>query len=556
MKEPSRPRTQSLLTGQPACQQRFPSPAGLRGAGYPGQRAFRCAAISRYFRRRGPDLAARVSPGWRSGGRARLIVAGIWMAAKHQPRPEHGSNGQASHDRDASLLRPRVRQAENRAGKDGVGRDDHDASHPPYTAVTVSKRKYHRGKADVPHGSQDRLARWPAQPDQCRGDEQANHHIQGVAVQGRAQGRRAPPASCQVDRGDGVRQARHRREHQTTYHDLRYREAVPERRRSSLHRHAGGDHDDQRPGGDGHIWPSCRRWPDRRFQFCLLFGYCSPQPGDPPPGKPQTCKTPAGHTEGNRVQRYDKEPEQAARGGRQKARHHRQAHTCHAHRDGPAEHHNLAVQPDAPRYHRAQAKQSCQVEDIRSDDDPGPKPLLMTGHRTYGGRDLRRVCRHRCDNAQQGLRQAQALADPLKPGNQQPAGCQAHKRPGEKRRYCGHGSHSPESPHRRCARRQSASTMAAPPLATARRTVRCGKRCFAVWPVRQRALRAASSALNALPVPCPWRVKHQRVRWPSSRSGRTSLECFITNVVPTRLPGSPNTEHNPAEPTANRAAVA
>ena len=91
------------------------------------------------------------------------------MAAKHQPRPEHGSNGQASHDRDASLLRPRVRQAENRAGKDGVGRDDHDASHPPYTAVTVSKRKYHRGKADVPHGSQDRLARWPASPINAAG---------------------------------------------------------------------------------------------------------------------------------------------------------------------------------------------------------------------------------------------------------------------------------------------------------------------------------------------------------------------------------------------------
>ena len=44
--------------------------------------------------------------------------------------------------------------------------------------------------------------------------------------------------------------------------------------------------------------------------------------------------------------------------------------------------------------------------------------LLATGHRADGGRHLRRVCRHRRGNAQQRRRQAQALADPLKPGNQ------------------------------------------------------------------------------------------------------------------------------------------
>ena len=409
------------------------------------------------------------------GGLAWLIVAGIWMAAKCQPCSEHGSNGQASRDRDAHLLRPAVRQAENRAGEDTVGRDDQDAGHAPYAAVTVGKGKYRRGEAEVPHASQDRLARWPAQPDQRRGDQQADHHVKGVAVQGRAQGRRAPPASRQVHRGDRVRQARHRREHQATDHDLRYREAGPERRRSPLHRHAGSDHHDQRPGGDGHIGPSSRRWPDRRFQFCLLFGYRGPQPGDPPPGKPQTGKTSIGSTEGNPVQRYDKQPEQAARGGWHKTRHHRQAHTRHAHRDGPAEQHNLAMEPDAPRNHRAQAEQSGQIEDIRPEDDPGPQPLLTTGHRRDGGRDLRRVSRHRRDNAQHRLRQAQALADPLKPRDQQPASRQAHQRPGQESSCCGHDGHPRNSPLCGQARRPAASTMAAPPLAAARRVVDRGR---------------------------------------------------------------------------------
>lgn len=88
------------------------------------------------------------------------------MAAKGQPRCEPDSNGQTSKNRGASRPRAGVGDAEDRAGKDNVGRNDQDASRPPDTAIPVGGHKHHRGKTDIPHGGKDRLARWPARQRQ------------------------------------------------------------------------------------------------------------------------------------------------------------------------------------------------------------------------------------------------------------------------------------------------------------------------------------------------------------------------------------------------------
>ena len=93
------------------------------------------------------------------------------MAAKGQPRCEPDSNGQTSKNRGASRPRAGVGDAEDRAGKDNVGRNDQDASRPPDTAIPVGGHKHHRGKTDIPHGGKDRLARWPARAAEHARDE-------------------------------------------------------------------------------------------------------------------------------------------------------------------------------------------------------------------------------------------------------------------------------------------------------------------------------------------------------------------------------------------------
>ena len=110
----------------------------------------------------------------------------------------------------------------------------------------------------------------------------------------------------------------------------------------------------------------------------------------------------------------------------------------------PAQDNNFAVQADAAGDHRAQAEQGRQVEDIGSDDDSGAQPLLMTGDRGHGRGDLRRISRQRRHDAEQRLRQAQPLPDPLQPGNQDPADSQADQRTGHEGRNS-HGNRHPQS---------------------------------------------------------------------------------------------------------------
>ena len=106
------------------------------------------------------------------------------------------------------------------------------------------------------------------------------------------------------------------------------------------------------------------------------------------------------------------------------------------------------MEADTPGDDSAEAQQRSQIEHVRPDDDPGAQPLLMAGHRRDGCGDLRRIGGQRRDDAQQRLRQAQALPDPLKPGHQDPARCQADQRPGQE--HCRHGRcrHPAHSPRR------------------------------------------------------------------------------------------------------------
>ncbi len=99
------------------------------------------------------------------------------------------------------------------------------------------------------------------------------------------------------------------------------------------------------------------------------------------------------------------------------------------------------MQADAAGYHGAQSQEGGQVEDIRSDDDPGAQPLLMTGHRGNGSCNLGRICRQRRHDSEQRLRQAQPLSDPLKPGDQNPANRQTDQRPGQEEGNRDHDRH-------------------------------------------------------------------------------------------------------------------
>ena len=117
--------------------------------------------------------------------------------------------------------------------------------------------------------------------------------------------------------------------------------------------------------------------------------------------------------------------------------------TGHADGNRPAEDDHLAVQADAAGDDGAQAEQGRQVEHIGSDDDSGAQSLLMTGDRGDGRRDLRCVSRQRGHYAEQRLRQAEPLADPLQPGHQDPANCQADQRTGDEGRNS-HGKRHPQ----------------------------------------------------------------------------------------------------------------
>src|SRR5712691_5629877 len=200
---------------------------------------------------------------------------------------------------------------------------------------------------------------------------------------------------------------------------------------------------------------------DGLLKLGLLLSHRGPQLGDPQPGKPGTLKAPPA-AQHHRVPRDDQQREHAASGRRHQAQHHYQAHGGHAHRDHPAEHHHLAVQPDPPCNDGAKTKKkSGQIEDIRPDDHPGAQPLLVTGHRGHRRGNLRRICSQSRHDAQQRLRQTQPLADPSS-RETTPSSLPGYQRPGQERRHRYRHRHPGQSPRRSRARRPASPLVILP----------------------------------------------------------------------------------------------
>ena len=140
-----------------------------------------------------------------------------------------------------------------------------------------------------------------------------------------------------------------------------------------------------------------------------------PQPGPPAPSSDEV-----GHQDGEHRGEPGARRDDAGRGD--------QADHGHPQADRPAEENHLAVQRDAARDHSAEAEQGGQVEHVGADDDPRADLVLVQGQGGHRRGDLRCVCRQRGHHTEQRLGQAEPLADPLQPGDQQVAGGQADSR--------------------------------------------------------------------------------------------------------------------------------
>ncbi len=170
----------------------------------------------------------------------------------------------------------------------------------------------------------------------------------------------------------------------------------------------------------------------------------SPPHGSPRPATGSTKPAAAGHAGARAAARAARRTRRALRQpgagppaaevpGRSTAE---QAPGRHPDSDRAGQPHHPPVQPDPPSHQRPQAQQRGQVERIRSDHYPRPDArLTMRQCRDRRG-NLRSVGSQRRHHPQQRLRQPGALAQPLKPRDQQPAAAQAH-------RHAEHEQHQP-----------------------------------------------------------------------------------------------------------------
>jgi hypothetical protein len=96
--------------------------------------------------------------------------------------------------------------------------------------------------------------------------------------------------------------------------------------------------------------------------------------------------------------------------------------TCCADQDGnrPTQEHNLSVETDTARHDCSQAQERCQVEDVRTKDNPGAYRRLVVPQRRNGGRDLGRIGREGCHYAEQGFGESEALTNSLESRDEDP----------------------------------------------------------------------------------------------------------------------------------------
>jgi hypothetical protein len=82
--------------------------------------------------------------------------------------------------------------------------------------------------------------------------------------------------------------------------------------------------------------------------------------------------------------------------------------------------------------HSPKTQQRSKIENVRSNDDPGPYRSLVVGERRDRSRDLRRVGGECGNHSEQGLRKAHPLTDALESGNHYPTHPQADNCTGDK----------------------------------------------------------------------------------------------------------------------------
>ncbi len=205
---------------------------------------------------------------------------------------------------------------------------------------------------------------------------------------------------------------------------------VPSSRGRALHGHAGHHHDHQHGRRGGRIAAPAVPRVDDLAEFLFFLGYGQGEPAFPAPGQRKAPQPFAARAEHDDVRHQGGEHCDQPGGDGDQAEHGDQADRGHPDADHPAEENHVAVQCDAPRDDRAEAEERGQVEHVGADHDPGADLVLVHGKGGHGGGDLRCVCGKGRDHAEQCLGQADPLADPLQPGDQQVAGTEADGDPG------------------------------------------------------------------------------------------------------------------------------
>ena len=137
------------------------------------------------------------------------------------------------------------------------------------------------------------------------------------------------------------------------------------------------------------------------------------------------------------VRNGDGSNENAADRRAQAARDHRERHGEQPKSDEPLEFERLVPRSNACRDEGAEAQHGCDVEGVRTDDDPDRDRVLVLDERRDRRRDLGRVGCERREQAEQGLRQAELEADVVEPPREDRRCDEHHADRDEEERYGG-----------------------------------------------------------------------------------------------------------------------
>jgi hypothetical protein len=212
-----------------------------------------------------------------------------------------------------------------------------------------------------------------------------------------------------------------------------------------LHRHAGPEHQHQGDRRDRHVAPGAPGRGDGLVQFEFFLVHGDDEPAGPRGRQRQAAQALAGDAEQGDVRDQDRAHQEQSDTRADHAEGGQQAPGGDPDGDRAAQEHDPAVQGDLPGHHRAQAQQCGEVEHVRAQDHPGADAGVVVQQGGDRRGDLRGVGGQGGDHAEQGLGQADALAQAFQAHHQQPAGAQAQPG-GQDEEHRPHGCRHARSP--------------------------------------------------------------------------------------------------------------